>query len=67
MAARSLKLHLLMQTKRDLPDPLLPMLPVLSRLNLADIKHAPIAGNEFLADADLQVDLEKLHRSGFIQ
>ena len=42
-------------------------LPVLSRLSQAAFEPAPATSNANLADAQLQDDLDKLRRSGFIQ
>ena len=42
-------------------------LPVLSRLSDAKFEPAPAASNSDLGNAQLQDDLDKLRRSGFIQ
>ncbi len=42
-------------------------LPVLSRLTHANFEPAPAASNADLGDVQLQDDLDKLRRSGFIQ
>ena len=42
-------------------------LPVLSRLSVAKFEPAPAASNSDLGNAQLQDDLDKLRRSGFIQ
>ena len=42
-------------------------LPVLSRLSDAKFEPSPAANNANLADEQLQDDLDKLRRSGFIQ
>ena len=44
-----------------------PELPVLSRLNTVKFKPVPATDNNHLTDAQLQDDLGKLRRSGFIQ
>lgn len=44
-----------------------PELPVLSRLNTVKFKPVTAADNADLADAQLQDDLDKLRRSGFVQ
>ena len=45
----------------------LPTLPVLSRLSSSEFKSVPVNSSANLADAQLQDDLDKLRRSGFIQ
>ena len=42
-------------------------LPVLSRLSQTTFKPASASSNANMADAQLQDDLDKLRRSGFIQ
>ncbi len=42
-------------------------LPVLSRLTHANLEPTPAASNADLDDVQLQDDLDKLRRSGFIQ
>ena len=42
-------------------------LPVLSRLNQTTFEPALVSSNAHMADAQLQDDLDKLRRSGFIQ
>ena len=44
-----------------------PTLPVLSRLSSSKSKSVPVNSSANLADAQLQDDLDKLRRSGFIQ
>ena len=44
-----------------------PTLPVLSRLSQTTFEPAPASSNAHMADAQLQDDLDKLRRSGFIQ
>jgi hypothetical protein len=44
-----------------------PVLPVLSRLSYATLGSAAAPSNADLDDAQLQDDLDKLRRSGFIQ
>ena len=43
-----------------------PELPVLSRLNAGKFEHVSAANNAELADVQLQGDLGKLGRSGFV-
>ena len=43
-----------------------PELPVLSRLNAGKFEHVSAANNAELADVQLQDDLGKLGRSGFV-
>ena len=42
-------------------------LPVLSRLSHAAFESSPSPSKSDLADTQLQDDLEKLHRSGFVK
>jgi hypothetical protein len=44
-----------------------PTLPVLSRLSSSKSKSVPVDSSANLVDAQLQDDLDKLRRSGFIQ
>ena len=44
-----------------------PTLPVLNRLSNSKSKSVPVNSSANLADAQLQDDLDKLRRSGFIQ